>query len=164
MPNKLLAIDGMHLGLTAAGVSGGAICVFCHTPHSSNNGISPIWNKGTSPTTFTMYGTTMAGTQTAAQPFGESLACLSCHDGVSAMNAVINAPGSGNQSDYAANSLAAGTYLLNSNRSTFKDVMVPSATKAVGYNGLNDDHPISIEYIEGKIGRASCRERVFRAV
>ena len=163
LSGKLLAIDGAHQGLAVSAVLDGAICVYCHTPHGANttaNGTKPLWNKGTSPTTFSMYGTTIAGSTTAEQPTGQSLACLSCHDGVSAMNAVINAPGSGFRAGYAINSLDTNTYLLNSNAGLTKKIMpwgsydplFPNngASKAIGKDGLSNDHPLSIVYVEGR--------------
>lgn len=63
----------------------GEICVYCHTPHAANTAFTgaPLWNKATPTGTFTMYGSTIAGTNTEASPASPSLACLSCHDGVS---------------------------------------------------------------------------------
>ena len=159
---ELLAIDGKHNGLSISSVNGGDICVYCHTPHAANKGPTgptPIWNKGTSPTDFDMYGTTLAGTETAAQPTNQSLACLSCHDGVSAMNAVVNAPGSGFQGRFAVNPLDASTYLLNGNGGITTDVMGfgdlgGGATKAIGVDGFTNDHPISIKY---NVGRGSLK-------
>jgi len=126
------------------------VCVFCHTPHASNSNYSgvPLWNKPTTGTTFTMYGATaegvpgqtIAGTQTDAQPTGAALACLSCHDGVSAMNSVVNAPGSGG---YNIN----GTIIGNNRqaRNMRQDISL-----AIGmYGDLTNDHPVSIPYIEG---------------
>lgn len=154
LPINLLALDGKHLGLTNDNIGGGAICIYCHTPHAANPGMSPLWNKGKSPTNFTMYGTTIAGTDTATQPLDESLSCLSCHDGVSAMNSVVNAPGRGAQVGFSVNTLLTDsvTYLLNPSLDDAKDVMESVATKAVGFDGLTNDHPISIEYIEDRGG------------
>lgn len=72
------------------------ICVFCHTPHHANteNGLRPLWNKGNIPSSYTAYGTTIAGT--TAGPVGStSLACLSCHDGITTFDNIVNAPGKG---------------------------------------------------------------------
>lgn len=76
----------------------GEVCVYCHTPHGSNTqmGAAPLWNR-TKPTgTFTVYGDGQTGTgQTVTQPGSPSLTCLSCHDGVTAIDSIINMPGSG---------------------------------------------------------------------
>ncbi len=72
------------------------ICVFCHTPHHTNteNGLRPLWNKGNIPSSYTSYGTTIAGT--TAGPVGSTtLACLSCHDGITTFDNIVNAPGKG---------------------------------------------------------------------
>ncbi len=68
------------------------ICVFCHTPHSANTSQGPLWNKSVNAGDYTPYGTTNAGTVVGA-PTGPTLACLSCHDGVTAFDALINPPG-----------------------------------------------------------------------
>lgn len=73
------------------------ICVFCHTPHHTNtaNGLKPMWNRGTSaPTSFTAYGATIGGSTVANTDIGSTtLACLSCHDGVTTFDNIVNAPG-----------------------------------------------------------------------
>ena len=72
------------------------ICVFCHTPHHSRTDTAPLWNKG-NVAIYTAYGTTLAGTATAVS--GSSLACLSCHDGITTFDSIINRPGSGSNTD-----------------------------------------------------------------
>jgi hypothetical protein len=74
------------------------ICVFCHTPHHSvgdatTNG--PLWNRSDSnASTYTAYGTTAAGTTIADGDLGgATLACLSCHDGVTTFDNLVNRPG-----------------------------------------------------------------------
>ncbi len=124
------------------------ICVYCHTPHASNIEFdAPLWNKATTGTTFTMYGATaegvpghtIAGTETDPTPTGASLACLSCHDGVSAANRVVNAPGSGGYN-------ASGTIIGADN----PKILRQDPSLAVGlYGDMTNDHPISIEYVEG---------------
>jgi cytochrome c553 len=77
------------------------VCVFCHTPHGAApnvQGGAPLWNRKTHDSgDFTPYSAPNfdAAGQTPGQPKGVSLACLSCHDGVIAIDALINAPGSG---------------------------------------------------------------------
>lgn len=74
------------------------VCVYCHTPHGANSTTNlPLWNrtmKATSYTTYNELGTSSL-TQTVSQPGNNSLACLSCHDGQTAMDSIINMPGSG---------------------------------------------------------------------
>ena len=78
------------------------VCVFCHTPHHTNQSgpggapVAPLWNKGTYTGTYTAYGATIAGTTIANGDVGSTtLACLSCHDGVTTWDNLVNAPGKG---------------------------------------------------------------------
>ncbi|TAN63545.1 hypothetical protein EPN18_02075 [bacterium] len=71
------------------------VCVFCHTPHHANASVSPapIWNRANSATAvYKAYGTTLAGSNVSAVG-SVSLACLSCHDGVTAFDSLVNPPG-----------------------------------------------------------------------
>ena len=109
------------------------VCVYCHTPHGADiNAAVPLWNK-TLPTgtAYQRYSDLETSTLDGIEaPVGSvSLACLSCHDGVQAMDAVLNAPGSGmNPGDIA------GTVR-----------MTGSPVPMLGTD-LRDDHPISIQY------------------
>lgn len=70
-------------------------CAFCHTPHHSNTSVSPapLWNRANSPTAvYKAYGATLAGSNSSAVG-SVSLACLSCHDGVTAFDSLVNPPG-----------------------------------------------------------------------
>ncbi|MCK4974471.1 MAG: hypothetical protein KAR81_04400 [Sulfurimonas sp.] len=152
---NLYALAGPHADITSSGdttTDNGETCVYCHTPHGANSDYAPapLWNKPSTVTAFTMYGATgtgesgitLAKTSTDISPSGSSLACLSCHDGVSAMNSVVNAPGSGNYNP-------AGSYI--GTNPPLPATMVGVPYKAIGMNGtLTDDHPISIEYIPGR--------------
>ena len=137
---------------TGNGGDNGEVCVYCHTPHAANTAVKggPLWNKLKTPTTFTMYGATaqgvpgqtIAGTQTDAQPTGAALACLSCHDGVSAINSVVNAPGSGGYNP-------SGTLIGYANPN-HTETMRQDPSLAIGlYGDLTNDHPVSIPYVEG---------------
>ncbi len=122
----------------AGSVSSGGetqVCVFCHTPHNAAIG-QPLWNRATPTSTFNMY--TSASLTSVARavnaPGGESLMCLSCHDGVSALNVVHNMPtGTGTP---AGSLTIAGSNLVP---------MISGLPTTIGKD-LTNDHPISFSY------------------
>jgi predicted CXXCH cytochrome family protein len=95
-------------------------CEYCHAPHNPNPGGSPLWNHTLTTETFTMYGTTIKGNTPDTTPNTPSLRCLSCHDGVTNIDA------------YGG---AAGTTDLGT--------QFPGTTAVIGTD-LSDDHPVSI--------------------
>ncbi len=122
------------------------VCIFCHTPHGGlvhdryNNQI-PLWNRNLNESaTFTMYNSTTFDADGAAfapadgKPTGISLLCLSCHDGVSSINDVIN---------YSPN----GPILMNASMNQIGDVpsYPPYRNPNIGRD-LSDDHPVSFLY------------------
>ncbi|MCF6339471.1 MAG: cytochrome c3 family protein [Sulfurimonas sp.] len=146
------------------GVSGdnGEVCVYCHTPHAANIDFTgaPIWNKeSVAGQTFDMYGGgasgagTVAGTKTLDTPANSSLACLSCHDGVSAIDSIVNAPGSGMGSLASGTAGVAGT--INGIATVYGgNIGGDLGVLTSGNIDLSNDHPVSIQYIPG---RASLR-------
>lgn len=101
------------------------LCQPCHTPHNGSSAV-PLWNHSSSVAVFRMYNNT-ANTQDsppAGQPSAVSLACLSCHDGVTALDAFGGAPGTWNMENAPAH------YQSSSSLGT----------------DLSNDHPISIQY------------------
>src|SRR3990172_1617778 len=74
------------------------VCVFCHTPHFGRVDTAPLWNRGSSATGYVAYGTTVGGTAITSVG-GSSLACLSCHDGVTTLDNIINKPGKGSRTN-----------------------------------------------------------------
>ncbi|MBI2413836.1 MAG: hypothetical protein HYV24_11585 [Deltaproteobacteria bacterium] len=125
------------------------ICVFCHTPHHTNtaNNLKPMWNRGTSaPTSFTAYGTTIGGTTVVNTDIGSTtLACLSCHDGVTTFDNIVNAPGKGGVT-------AGGSdrgYVFSDYTGIVSDFMV-SARVNIGLD-LTNDHPVSVVYNAGAV-------------
>jgi len=117
------------------------VCVFCHTPHGSDTSAAvPLWNKVLPSTTYQRYSTlntsTLDGTEA---PVGSvSLACLSCHDGTSAIDTVLNMPGSGMNTGQ----IDAAVFLADMNA-----YLGGSATPVpVLGSDLRNDHPVSIQY------------------
>jgi len=127
------------------------ICVFCHTPHHANTAFTgaPLWNKEATAQTFTMYGTTVAGTSTDPAPNAPSKACLSCHDGATAINSIVNLPGPG--FDGAGGGPGTINYVEMTDGVNTYPAGTPvtmgqvSAYANVGTD-LTNDHPISIPY------------------
>ena len=75
------------------------VCVYCHTPHGANSTVpqAPLWNRTVRSTTYQTYDllNTASLSQPVSQPGANSLTCLSCHDGQTAVDSIINMPGSG---------------------------------------------------------------------
>ncbi len=63
------------------------LCVFCHTPHSSNPQRS-LWNRALSSAVYQLYDSTTLKA-VLQQPTGSSRLCLSCHDGTLAMGTLL---------------------------------------------------------------------------
>ncbi|MGK7344229.1 MAG: cytochrome c3 family protein [Candidatus Nitrospinota bacterium M3_3B_026] len=74
----------------------GEVCVYCHTPHGANSQLdAPLWNRTKKNNTYTLYNIPLQSGQSPTQPGVSSLTCLSCHDGTTAIDSIINMPGSG---------------------------------------------------------------------
>jgi len=131
-------------------VTGTEICVFCHTPHGADTSASvPLWNrKLAAPASYQTYDQLKTSTLDGkvVSVGSVSLACLSCHDGQTAMSTVINAPGSGN---YDPNGFPIpGTWTgANVNPDgTLKAGVISNIGK-----DLKNDHPVGIQYGGGGI-------------
>jgi hypothetical protein len=143
--------------LSALNTDGNAeICVYCHTPHGAGSAFTgaPLWNKDANTSiAYRMYGatandtngSTIAGTDTLGKPASPSLACLSCHDGVSAIDSIVNAPGSGMNSK-------TGTKTIQTNTSTVDNGNLGGTYATLSAVDMTNDHPVSIEYIPGRAG------------
>ena len=119
---KAGTIVGTAHDMSGSGFSGGEICVVCHTPHNSDTSVTqaPLWNHAVTTTTFTMYSSGTLDATIDNQPTGTSKLCLSCHDGVTAIDS------------FGGNT---GTTVIN------------NVNKAIGINGdMTNDHPISITF------------------
>jgi len=97
------------------------VCVFCHAPH--NGGITLLWNR-TNPAGSSFTPTTLTES---------SLRCMSCHDGVTAVNALAN----GVTADFTdaiadASVIGAGNVLVGSG--------------LLGIDLSINDHPVGMDY------------------
>jgi hypothetical protein len=145
--------------------SSNEVCVFCHTPHGANNTVTnapPLWNRQLPSGPYIIYGGANFDAINSGQPQGVSLACLSCHDGSVAVDALINMSGSGGFKTYtpatadflgATALIDAGGTMTEVNRSdtgpnygtiTGGGQPFPNLT-----TDLSDDHPISMEIPSG---------------
>ena len=131
------------------------ICVFCHTPHHTTSGGGPLWNRGSDTASFTAYVAFNDGTAVGdgVQPGPASLACLSCHDGVTQFDMLVNAPGMGA-------SLGGGADVGWNFTEKVGNDMETGGRLNIGVD-LTNDHPIGIEYSDGTGARltASIRPR-----
>jgi len=102
-------------------------CVFCHAVHGGDVGV-PMWNRNAPATTsWSMYSSGTMDATVPGSPSGVSAACLSCHDGATAFDALMNKPA--NITFSGANKLSA----------------IANTTANLGGN-LANDLPISIRY------------------
>jgi len=139
------------------------LCVFCHTPHNSTAsgeaGYNPLWNHKIDTAGFIPYegydindpnyadGTLVQGEDSNLNALidqmdvvkGPSRLCMSCHDGVTAIDAFTK---NGN-----------GTVYLNPADSYDKKILIgenaaiPSPYAAGVTKDLRNDHPIGFNYI-----------------
>ncbi len=137
------------------------ICVFCHTPHHTEaTNAGPLWNRGLSTTSanLTPYGTTLGGTTIAASDVsGTTFACLSCHDGVTTLDNLVNAPGNGG---VTAGGASQGWTLFDEGAplGTGLHVNTLFGTRVDIGQDLSNDHPIGVNYVTSQTaGLASLR-------
>ncbi len=115
------SIIGSEHDLSARSLGSDEVCVFCHTPHSSDVSVTeaPLWNREVSTATYQVYvGVDMQGS--VNQPSGISLLCLSCHDGTVALE------------NFGGNTL--GTTMID-------------AGHLIGTD-LRNDHPVAFAYTD----------------
>jgi hypothetical protein len=143
----LTAIAGLFIASSAsADISGsvhdfsawsanGELCVVCHTPHSATepSADAPLWDHiQAAPGDFTPYVGYDLESTPGVTAGSLSLLCLSCHDGVTAID---NYGGSG------------GTQVMTD---------LYAGTSAVVGQSLLDDHPIGVSYTATKAPALTC--------
>jgi len=114
------------------------ICIFCHTPHFASTTQTPLWNRTNSAGPFDTYWSTTIDAYTQAntpEVSGVSKLCLSCHDGVTALNSLLYNGSMGAPTMANNDSLITGTADLDD-----------------GANGLTNDHPVSFAYADAITG------------
>lgn len=133
--HNLSSTSGNWIRATTATGSGGEICVFCHSPHASQTPtlLIPLWNHVETTVSFSLYTSSTFNGPNQTQPGGATKACLSCHDGVTAVNNIINNDESGSGTDPAMQNLTAG------------NALPPTLTTYIGTD-LSKTHPVSFDY------------------
>ena len=143
------------------------ICIICHTPHSADPA-TPLWNKVMPTQQFDMYTTSAtisSAVRQVKEPSPESLLCLSCHDGRTAINVLHNAGQDVNTETHGNDKVVDIGGTFNDNRNPlgygyalgglgFADYGPNLGKRGSGaslddaYYGANlsDDHPISFSY------------------
>ena len=134
------------------------ICAFCHTPHGGDaDAPVPLWNKGLpDPASYTTYASLGTTTLDSAQADvgSVSLACLSCHDGATALDVMINAPGSGWGASedppiiVLGDPISQGYTFVGSNQ--FGTGVLADTASFIDTD-LQNDHPVSIQFGGGGI-------------
>lgn len=158
------------------------VCIFCHTPHNASPSV-PLWNKVYDPTTASTYrlytsssslSTTVKNSAITAT--SESMLCLSCHDGKTAINVLHNSRAReatdlngdaildfGIGMDATASQsmgqqwLAEATYPSNLGAVRNANGKIPSGDAALNGTNLTDDHPIGFSYqsVLGEPGKSN---------
>lgn len=131
-------------------------CIFCHFPHNAVAGKPFLWNRQTSagsPTTFDLYSSaTLTSAALGAVISEVSKLCMSCHDGITALNSMANPttkPSGGNIAGslgdiYYSEEFGGFGWKVNIGEGE-KDFLVDSP----GTN-LRNDHPISFSYSDAQ--------------
>jgi len=131
-----------------AGSTTSQVCVYCHTPHAGAGALAgntvPLWNKAAVSVEgdFDRYSDLGSVTFDAAEANvgSVSMACLTCHDGVQAIDVAINASGRD-----------LGPGFIDTGARTMPGLN----TIAVLGTDLRDDHPISMQYAAGGLTDAT---------
>lgn len=128
-----------------ANVTDDELCIYCHTPNGqkSSYGSQPLWNKTVKEQTFMIYSSINTESLGDLPSSNSSMACLSCHDGINAINILANAPGSGGKIIQAVNTMPMGTGLPSLSIGDENGMFIVS-------KGMN--HPVSVTYNIGVAG------------
>ena len=129
-------------------------CGYCHGAHSTIPQL-PLWERTGTVSLFTLYASITIKSD-VEQPGSTSLACLSCHDGVTAFDAVNGSTGTaGNDmsTHYEGSSAIMGIDLRNEHPI--------GVSIAVDTAGIRDETTITnagLKIYDGKVECASCHD------
>ncbi len=129
-------VNSKHDMRSYAGANGGIVdpqgrvCAYCHTPHHALDDAAadylPLWSHELTQQTFTEYSSPTLDATITDPVMGPSRLCMSCHDGVVAIDAYYGQPGT--------------TTLVEGD--AFGEI-------GVGMHGdLSNDHPIGFVYTD----------------
>lgn len=141
------------------------VCVFCHTPHNAKPSV-PLWNKVLPTHSFNMYtssSTLSPSAKLVTTPGAESMLCLSCHDGRTAINVlhntgntavqvsgtdkIVDIGGTYNDGITVGGGLALGALGFADYGSNLGKLGTGATLTDAMYGGnLTNDHPISFSY------------------
>jgi predicted CXXCH cytochrome family protein len=143
------------------------VCIFCHTPHAANVntvystnpntrtntgtgntalGGKFLWNRALPDRTWSVYSSATLNSDTSGGPGTLSLMCLSCHDGVGAMNVLLNYTPEGQPASFnAENQFGDGP-----SDSIWASLNIGGGNctgdDCTGGGDLQNDHPIGFVY------------------
>jgi len=112
------------------------LCVYCHTPNmpASTFESAPLWSKGEKMESFIIYGS--GSDERADLVNSPSMACLGCHDGVNAINSIVN-------TSSPAGLVQLGRFGLGMDKSKDHPVSVPYVAGASGLRAINTNLSVS---------------------
>jgi hypothetical protein len=166
-----LAGEGRNYAATSTGQAD-QVCVFCHTPHNASPAV-PLWNKVYTPgveNSYRLYTSSATLTATAKgakiTADSESMLCLSCHDGKTAINVLHNSSyrdssnGTDAVIDIDGTLTGSGPFALgqqwfgglgsfnypNLGAIRSADGSIPSSAASLNGTNFTDDHPIGFSY------------------
>lgn len=105
----------------------GGDCRWCHAPHNTSNTV-PLWDRFNDPQTWQPY-TSNTMDVAAPDPAGVSLACMSCHDGTTAIDSFGLTTGTGDDMTQLVTSAELGD------------------NEAILGTDLRNDHPVSMAMV-----------------
>lgn len=148
-PHNLNNVPGITL-------PGNQVCLPCHVPHNAypyqyQDPLQKkvLWNHAETTQTFTMY-TTMTG-HTGSGPEGPSKMCLSCHDGVTAMDSYGGGTGT---------KVMTGPAVLSADLTNDHPIGIVYPTNDPGYNPPAGFQGVKLVNINGqdRVECTSCHE------